>query len=388
MDHRLQFVADYQRGSFSMSELCERYGVSRKTGYKWLQFYEDEGPVGLADHSRRPHHSPQATPPEIRADVEAFRHAHPTWGAKKLLDRLRKKHPSRAWPARSTVCGLLKRAGLVRQRRRPQPSRARLGERVIPASPNAVWTTDFKGHFRTRDHRYCYPLTVLDGFSRYLLECYGMLRPSWVETQRRFTRLFAEFGLPEVIRSDNGTPFASTALAGLSQLSVWWLQLGIRLDRITPGHPEENGSHERFHRTLKAETARPPAANRQRQQERFDRFGWEYNYERPHEALGLVPPGDVYASSRRAFPSRVLPPEYPGHWEVRRVVSNGCFRWHTTWVFVTTVLTGHPLGFEEVDDGLWTIYFGAVPIGRFDERTGKVYDTHERPAASTGSLDY
>ena len=261
----------------------------------------------------------------------------------------------------------------------------------MPAYPNAVWTTDFKGHFRTGDHRYCYPLTVMDGFSRYLLDCHGMVRPTWTETQRRFTHLFEIFGVPEVIRSDNGTPFASTALAGLSQLSVWWLQLGIALDRITPGHPEENGAHERFHRTLKAETARPPAETCRRQQQRFDRFGWEYNYERPHEAIGLVPPADRYAPGGRPLPPRLRPPEYPGYWEVRRVVSNGCFKWHSGWVFLTNVLAGHPIGFEEVDDGLWTVYFGPLPIGRFDERERRVYETHERPlqpAASTGSLGF
>jgi putative transposase len=391
MDQRVQFVADHQRAIFSMSELCERYGVSRKTGYKWLAYYDVDGAAGLADHSRRPHHTPSATPAPIRDALVALRREHPSWGAKKLLARLSKRAPDRPWPARSTACGLLKRVGLVRQRRARQAARAPVTERVVPTSPNAVWTTDFKGQFRTGDHRYCYPLTVMDGFSRYLLECYGMRHISWRETQRRFTQLFEEFGLPEVIRSDNGTPFASTALAGLSQLSVWWLQLGIRLDRITPAHPEENGSHERFHRTLKAETARPPAATRRGQQERFNGFRREYNDERPHEAIGLVPPSDLYAPSSRRFPSRLRPPEYPGHWDVRRVVSNGCFKWHSDWVFVTNVLSGHAIGFEEVDDGLWTVYFGLVPIGRFDERERHVYETHERPlqpATSTGSLGY
>lgn len=389
MDQRVEFIADHLRGSLSMSELCERYGVSRKTGYKWIGLYAEEGPGGLADHSRRPHRSPSATPEEIVKDLMAFRRKHPTWGAKKLLARLSKKTPNRAWPAPSTACALLKRGGLVRERRRhPSPRRPRT-ERIVPLHPNAVWTTDFKGHFRTGDRRYCYPLTVMDGFSRYLLDCHGMVHPTWTETQRRFRRLFEVFGLPEVIRSDNGTPFASTALAGLSQLSVWWLQLGIALDRITPAHPEENGAHERFHRTLKAETARPPASTCRRQQHRFDRFGWEYNYERPHEAIGLVSPAERYEPSTRLLPSRLRPPEYPGSWEVRRVVSNGCVRWHSHWVFLTNVLAGHCLGFEEVDDGLWTVYFGPLPIGRFDERDRHVYETHERPlqqAASAGSV--
>jgi transposase InsO family protein len=392
MDQRLQFVADYQRGSFSMTELCARYGVSRKTGYKWVAFYEDEGPAGLADHSRRPEHSPLATPDEIRDALLALRGQHPTWGAKKLLARLRRQEPHHRWPARSTACALLKQAGLVQPRRRSRggPARPR-SDRVMPVYPNAVWTTDFKGQFRTGDHRYCYPLTVMDGYSRYLLDCHGMVTPTWRETQQRFTRLFEEFGLPEVIRSDNGTPFASTALAGLSQLSVWWLQLGIALDRIMPGHPEENGGHERFHRTLKAETACPPQANCGRQQGAFDQFGWEYNYERPHEAIGLAVPGDLYEPSPRAMPARLAAPEYPGHWEVRCVVSNGCFKWHSDWVFLTNVLATHRVGLEPIDDALWTVYFGPLPIGRFDERERRVYETHERPlqlAASTGSLGF
>jgi putative transposase len=387
MDQRLQFLADAQRACFSMSELCERYGVSRKTGYKWVARYEAEGPAGLADHSRRPHRSPTATPDDIRDALLACRRAHPTWGAKKLVARLVTTDPTRAWPAPSTACEVLKRAGVVRRRRRDQAPHRPQTARVVAAYPNGVWTTDFKGHFRTGDHRYCYPLTVMDGFSRYLLDCHGMLRPTWEETQQRFTRLFQVFGLPETIRSDNGTPFASTGLAGLSRLAVWWLQLGIALDRITPAHPQENGSHERFHRTLKAETARPPAANRRRQQDRFDHFGWEYNYERPHEALGQVPPAEVYEASPRRFPSRLPAPEYPGHWEVRRVLPNGGFRWRSAFVFLSSVLVGHDIGLEEVDDGLWSVYFGPMPIGRFDESERHGYETHERPIEPAASAD-
>jgi putative transposase len=389
MDLRVQFIADYYRALWPMSELCARYGVSRKTGYKWIGYFEAQGPAGLADHSRRPRKSPFATPADIRQAVEEFRRRHPTWGAKKLLARLRKKEPKRPWPAASTACRLLRHVGLVRQ----CPHRSRVPrprpDLVVPVRPNQLWTTDFKGQFRTQDRRYCYPLTVLDGFSRFALECYGMTQPVSAETQRCFTGIFEQFGLPEVIRSDNGTPFASTALAGLSRLSVWWMQLGVRVERITPAHPEENGSHERFHRTLKAETARPPAANCARQQERFVRFRGEYNDERPHEALGLVPPGEIYTPSARRMPRRLEPPRYPGHWEVRRVNSNACVKWGGEWLCLTSVLVGHDVGFEEVDDGLWTVYFGCTPIGRFDERDWRVYETHERPlrsAASAGPL--
>jgi transposase InsO family protein len=362
-----------------MCELCDRYGISRKTGYKWLQYYLQEGVAGLEDHPRRPQHSPTATPAPIREAVLAVRRAHPTWGGRKLEAWLARREPGTDWPAVSTISKLLHQAGMVGPRPRPLRPARPASDRVVPTQPNAVWATDFKGEFLTGDHRYCYPLTVMDGFSRYLLLCHGMGRMTVAETQRCFEQVFRRYGLPEVIRSDNGTPFASPAVGGLSRLSVWWIQLGITLDHIRPGHPEENGSLERFHRTLKAETARPPASTGRMQQGRFDGFKREYNEERPHEALNFAVPAERYQPSPRPYPRRLPRPEYLGHWPVRRIDANGVFGWRGRHVFLTTVVAGQDIAFDEVGDGVWTLFFYHTPIGRFDERTGRVFETGERP---------
>lgn len=378
MDARVQFVADYQRETWSMTELCRRYGISRQAGYETLARYHTHGAAGLAPQSRRPEHSPSATDDDIVKLITDLRGRHPSFGPKKLLRVLRKRHRRSDWPAASTVALILKREGLIAPRRRHTEHQAQLPtHRIVPAAPNELWSVDFKGQFRTGDHRYCYPLTITDRFSRYLLECYGMLSPSEAGTFARFRRVFEGFGLPAAIRSDNGGPFASTALAGLSHLSVWWLRLGIRLDRIRRGHPEENGAHEYMHRVLKRETARPPARTCGEQQRRFDAFRPTYNEVRPHEALDQAVPGDLYRPSRRSLPARLPPIVYPGHYEVRRVTA-GTFSWHSHTVFLTHVLNGEPVGLEEVDDGIWTVYFSHQPIGRFDERTRQVTETHER----------
>ena len=235
-------------------------------------------------------------------------------------------------------------------------------------APNQVWTTDFKGEFRTGDGVYCYPLTLRDGFSRFALRCDGLLGRTSLATQRRFARAFAEYGLPDRIRSDNGVPFASPGLGGLSTLSVWWIRLGIIPERIAPGHPEQNGSHEQFHRVLKAETTRPPAPNCGAQQRRFHRFVREYNEERPHEALGNQPPATRYEPSRRPLPRRLPPVEYPGHMEPRRVSSCGTISWDGAPLFVATALAGEYVAFEEIDDGLWTLHFATLALARYDER--------------------
>jgi len=378
MDQRLQFVVDSQRGTLSLAEWCARYGVSRKTGYKWLALYRREGPKGLADHSRRPHQSPTATPAAVRTAIVTCRQAHPTWGPKKLLTVLARQAPEVEWPAVSTAARLLKQAELVVPRRRHPQRAARPRARAVVSGPNDVWATDYKGEFRMGDGRYCYPLTVMDCYSRYLLACEGMLRISSHEAQQHFERLFRVFGLPTAIRSDNGIPFASPALGGLSRLSVWWLQLGIQLDRNRPSHPEENAALERLHRTLKAETACPPAGGLPTQQRWFDAFGYGYNYERPHEGLGLEVPATYYAPSLRPYPARLPAPQYAGAWEVRRVASNGDVRWGGRRLFLSEVLEGHDVGFEPIDDGVWAVYFYAAVIGRFNERAHVVTSAPER----------
>jgi putative transposase len=368
MDLRVQFISEYLRGLWSMTELATQYGISRKTGYKWVARYETGGPSALHDRSRRPHAHPGTTPEAIVEALFRVRRRHPRWGAKKLLGTVKRQQPHTVWPSRSTVCDLLRRHGLIvpRRRRRSVPH----GSHTLAAMtrPNATWTTDFKGEFRTGDHVYCYPLTWRDGFSRFVLRCEALLNRSTRLTRPCFERAFRDYGLPDRIRSDNGEPFASPALGRLSRLNVWWMRLGIVPERIALGHPEQNGSHEQFHAVLKAETARPPAAHRRAQQQRFRRFCREYNEDRPHESLGDRPPATWYQASARSMPVRVPPLEYAGHLEIRRVGSNGCVGWAGRPVFLTEVLAGEDVGFEEVDDGIWTLYFAAVGLARFDER--------------------
>jgi putative transposase len=377
------FVRDYKTGLYLMSELVEQYGISRKTGYKWLARYAEERGAGLWDRSRRPHHSPQATDTEVIDALIAMRHRHPRWGAKKLLALGRKRQPTWTWPSRSTASAILKREGLItrdRGRRRQKASSAALAP--ITAA-NGTWTTDFKGEFRTGDSRYCYPLTVRDGWSRFVLRCDGLLARTFVDVQRRFARAFAEYGLPDRIRSDNGLPFAGIGLSRLSRLAVWWMRLGIVPERIMPGHPEQNGSHEQFHAILKAETARPPAAHLRAQQRRFDRFCTEYNHERPHEALDYQVPADRYQPSSRRWPDVLPPLEYPGHLEVRLVSRSGEIGWRGCQAFLSETLAGEHVGFEEVDDGLWTVYFATIAVARFDERQRSF---HPIAAITTGAL--
>jgi transposase InsO family protein len=369
VDRRLQFISEHLSGRFSMVELVEQYGVSRKTGYKWVGRYAAGGPAALLDRSRRPHQHPAATEPTLVTALLAVRRRHPRWGAKKLLATVRRQRPDAPWPARSTVCDLLRRQGLIvaRHRRRPGPHG---GHALAPIpAPNATWTTDFKGEFRTGDGVYCYPLTLRDGFRRYVLRCEGLLSRQPGPTRQRFARAFAEYGLPDRIRSDNGLPFAGPGLGRLSQLNVWWMRLGIVPERIALGHPEQNGSHEQFHAVLKAPTARPPAAHLRAQQQRFDAVCREYNDERPHERLGDQPPATVYAASRRPLPARLPPLEYPGHLEVRRGSSQGHISWGGRPLFLTEVLRGEHVALEEVEEGLWTLSFASVRLGRFDERT-------------------
>jgi transposase InsO family protein len=370
---RMRFVTEWETDCWSMTDLCAEYGVSRKTGYKWLERYEAGGPAGLHDQSRRPAHSPQATEPDLVDELVRLRARHPTWGARKLLKRAQKKQPTGAWPSRSTVCDLLKARGLVRSRPRRRGRPPGAAPLAAITHPNEVWTTDFKGHFRTRDGLYCYPLTLRDGFSRFVLRCDALLTTGYEATRPCFERAFVEYGLPDRIRSDNGGPFASTGFAGLSRLSVWWIRLGILPERIKPGHPEQNGSHEQFHHVLKAETARPPAANAAAQQRRFNPFRTEYNEERPHEALDDGVPADVYQSSHRALPTRLPPLEYPGHWDVRAVSVMGQISWHNRLVFVSEALAGERIALEEVDDGLWTLYYATVALGRLNELERRVY---------------
>ena len=374
MDQKTQFISEYLRDSLSFTELCQRYHISRKTGYKWINRYQALGPAGLLDRSRRPHSSPDRTPEAVRMAVCEARRHHPSWGAKKLLKLLERKEPHCSWPSRWTVCEILKREGLVRQKTR----RRKVGHPGKPTSiataSNEVWCVDFKGEFKTRDGRYCYPLTVTDSYSRYLIGCQGLLSTETRGAKEVFARLFKKYGLPEAIRSDNGTPFASTALGRLSQLSVWWIRLGIRRELIEPGKPQQNGQHERMHRVLKAETTRPPAARLAQQQRLFNGFQREYNEERPHEGIGLKTPASMYEPSARLLPKEVPALVYPAHFETRLVSKNSGIRWNSQWVAVSQTCAGLHVGLEQVDHGLWDVYLGPVKLGRLLEEKLRIED--------------
>jgi putative transposase len=368
VEQRLEFVTEYLGALLTMTELAAQYGISRKTAYKWLDRYKRDGIAGLADHSRRPHHSPQASDPALMEQILAVRRRHPRWGAQKLLTVAMRATADGDWPSRATICRRLAAAGLITARGRRRPIPPPPSPLTPIAAANDVWTTDFKGEFRTGDGVYCYPLTLRDAFSRFVLRCDALDHRTYAATRSRFERAFAAYGLPTRIRSDNGTPFAGSGFARLSRLCIWWIRLGIVPERIAPGHPEQNGSHEQFHRVLKAETTRPPSANRSAQQRRFGRFCREYNHERPHAALDDAVPAARYSVSPRAYPRRLPALEYPGHMEIRRVSPIGQISWRGTLVFVSDSLAGEDIAFEEIDDGVWTIFFGSVVLGRFDER--------------------
>jgi transposase InsO family protein len=378
MDQRTQFIADFLRDALSMTELCALYGVARKTGDQWIDRYRRHGPAGLEERSRRPCRSPNQTSDEIVSAILAARRRHPTWGGKKLLALLHKRQPRWLLPGRSTACDILKRHGMVPIKR----SRRRIGHPGKPTSailaPNDVWSADYKGQFRTGDGRYCYPLTVADGFSRYLLGCQALASTAGEGAKPIFTRLFQEYGLPKRIRSDNGVPFATNTLARLSTLSAWWVRLGILPELIEPGRPEQNGRHERMHRTLKAETTRPAAGSLAAQQRKFNVFREEFNHERPHEALDQETPASCYTPSPRPMPDRLPPLEYPDRFEVRYVSANGGIRWNSRWVNVSIVCVGEYVGLEEIDDGIWNVYFGPLKLGRLHERRLRIEDAYGR----------
>jgi transposase InsO family protein len=365
----MRFIAALSTCRWTMSELCRLYGISRKTGYKWAERYGELGLDGLKDRSRRPTICSHRTEARCAAELVKERKKHPTWGARKLLARLRRRHPDWPWPAASTATEVLKRQGLVTPRklrhRKPKPGKPH----VEAAQPNDLWTADFKGEFRTGDREMCFPLTLADHRSRFLLDCRGRRSTARILARPVFEEAFSTYGLPRAILTDGGPPFSSPmSPRRLSRLAVWWIKLGIEPIVIQPGHPEQTGRHERMHRTLKAETARPPAESLAAQQTAFDLFRHEYNHERPHEGIGQVAPAELYATSPRPYPSREPQVSYPGHLEVRRVRAKGGVLFKGNRFFLSETLGREWVGFEEVDDGLWSVRFGGFLLGRYDER--------------------
>lgn len=354
-----------------MTDLCREFGISRKTGYKLADRFERQSVVGLVDQPRSPHRIPHRTSDEMVDSVVSTRRAHPTWGPKKLRVQLQKEHPGVHVPAVSTIGEILKNQGLVKPRRsRAQP--------LVSYSPlchaeaaNDVWCVDYKGQFRLGNGQYCYPLTMTDAYSRMLLACEGLDNTRSAEARAVFKDTFRRYGLPGAIRSDNGTPFASTGIAGLSQLSVWWMRLGIRLERIEPASPQQNGRHERMHRTLKAETTRPAGANMLQQQERFDIFQTVFNHKRPHEALGQRTPAEFYRNSTRPYPDQLHEPHYPTHDLVVRVRRFGHIYLPGSGkkvgnVFLSAALAGEHVGLRELDNGCWLVSFLDLDLGLLD----------------------
>ena len=356
-----------------MSQLCLGHGISRKTGYKWLGRYQEAGACGLVELSSAPHTPGQAMDPGIVTAVLAMREKRPTWGPRKLLVHLRRDEPETAWPAASTIGDLLRRRKLSKSRQRkpgdPRPALAL----IDPSAPNESWSADFKGWFRTTDGARCEPLTVTDGFSRYLLACEAVAQVTAERVRPILTRLFVEHGLPRSLRTDNGSPFARRdGLGGLTQLSVWLLKLNIWPDRIQPGRPDQNGRHERMHRVLREDAADPPAATLAAQQTRMDAWRVDYNTQRPHEALGQRCPATLYTPSARTYPAAIRDWDFPADHQIRRVVGDGYIKWRDGTVYLSKALRGETVGVARRDDGDWAVRFRGFDLAVLLEESGEL----------------
>jgi putative transposase len=365
MDERVRFISRLLDGE-QMARLCAEFGISRKTGYKIFRRYKGCGVEGLTDRSRRPQRHANQLPEAIEKLIVRLKREYPTWGAPKIRERLRRRSAPLQCPAISTVHAVLDRHGLVVRRGKRRP-RARGTALSWPEEPNALWCADYKGEFMLADRRYCYPLTITDFASRYLLSCEALTSTREAYAFAVFERAFKDFGLPQVMRTDNGVPFASPfALYGLSRLAVWWLRLGIQIERIKPGHPEQNGRHERMHLTLKREATKPAAPNVLQQQARFDTFIDHYNRERPHQALAMKMPAEVYTPSPR--PYRGLPEvDYPLHDWTATVTRCGRICWQRRKINVSTVFAGQDVGVRQVSDRIWLVSFMDYDLGYFDD---------------------
>ena len=435
-EQRVRFILEVQQRTFSFAESCRRYGISRTAGYTWWTRFLAEGFEGLHDRSHRPHHCPHAVAEPIVEHVVDLRQRY-GWGSRKIRKLTAEKFGGA--PARRTIDRIFERHDLITKKRRRSGKPGHPGKPLTPMDePNAAWPVDFKGQFKMLNGRYCYPLTIQDGFSRFLLECRGLYSTSIELAKPVFINVFREFGLPAVIRSDNGTPFASIGLARLTRLSAWWIRLGIRPETIEPGKPQQNGRHERMHRTLKREATQPPKANLSAQQRHFASIGlarltrlsawWirlgirpetiepgkpqqngrhermhrtlkreatqppkanlsaqqrhfndfrrTFNHIRPHEALADATPHSVYRSALRAYPDVLPPLEYPDHFEVRKVSTNGGIRWHSRWINISSALGNEFIGLEPIGPALWQVYFGPTTLGWFDEELFVIFDTH------------
>jgi putative transposase len=371
MDERLRFIARLLEGE-KMSALCREFDISRQTGHKFYKRYKDLGLEGLTDRSRRPYRQANRMPERVESLIVQLRREHPSWGAPKIRERIKRLDLGVSLPAISTVHAVLDRHGLVSRGRRRRHFKAQGTSLSRPDQPNALWCADYKGEFMLADHRYCFPLTITDFASRYLLCCEGLQSTREQFAFSIFERTFKEFGLPRAIRSDNGVPFASPgAFFGLSKLSVWWLRLGIEIERIKPAHPEQNGRHERMHLTLKKEATKPAGKNFLQQQARFDEFTRVYNFQRPHQALDMRYPAELYRPSTRPYVG--LPPlEYPFHDRTVIVTQCGRLCFGRRKINLSQVFAGQAVGVREVADHIWLISFMHYDLGFFDDQCNRV----------------
>jgi transposase InsO family protein len=367
MNERIKFISAYLGGEDSITDLCSDFGISRKTGYKWIERYEQSGVEALLDRSRAPLTHANAVCDEAITEILKAREKHPRWGPRKLLVLLERRYPNMDLPVASTIGAILRRNGLIKPKKRIRRS-SPYGDRLSDyGSPNTVWCADFKGNFPVNGKR-CHPLTISDGASRFLLRCKALPRPLCEPSMKVFESAFREYGLPEVIRTDNGAPFSTLAPGGLSTLAIWWIRLGIRPERILPGRPDQNGRHERMHRTLKAETARPPRTSFRAQQRAFDLFREEYNYVRPHEALDQQVPSSLYTPSPRPYPRRIPEIAYPGHFIEARTYPNGVISFRDAQWYISGCLRNEVVGLEEVENDRWKVFFGPIQLGVIDGR--------------------
>ena len=374
MNEKVKFIAAYLNNDYPTFEaLCDRFNISPKTGYKFVNRFAKEGIDGLKERSRAPHYNANKMPAYIEQNILDLKHRYPSWGAKKVLSYLEQEKSEISWPARSTVDDLFKRHKLVIPRKRKKQVAPYTEPFVLCKETNDTWSMDYKGQFRLGNKEYCYPLTITDNFSRYILAIEGSRRISGDKTRSVLNNLFSEFGLPRAIRSDNGVPFAGTGLGGLSCLSIWLIKLGIIPERIRKGHPEENGRHERMHFTLKRETASPPQHNQNKQQRCFDQFRKTFNEERPHEGIGFERPAWLYASSNRNYSKILNPVEYDTSLCTTRMIrTNGTVKWKGREIFISQLLIGENIAFKPHDEEQWIIYFSFFPLGIFNERIQKV----------------
>ena len=386
MEERVKFIMDVLDSTYCMTELCSYYGISRKTGYKWLDRYRQGGIEALRNHSRAPHNHPHEISRQVKDSILAVKKRFPKWGAPKIRSRLERIHPAwDSYPAISTIGLFLHKQGLTCRRKRRRKATPTELPLTSGRYSNQVWCADFKGHFNTGDGSRCNPLTISDHASRYLLCCRHLVRMSYELVKMRFERVFREYGLPEVIRTDNGTPFSSRGLGGLSRLSYWWIRLGIHPERIEPGHPEQNGRHERMHKTLKDHTAKPPARSLREQQRRFNEFCVEYNEHRPHEALEMRTPLECYRGSIRKFPSRLSQVSYPDHMQIRRVYLHGDIMYKGRRLFATESLRGEYVGIEQVDEDVSLLWYCSYLLGQIDHRKWQIEPVKSRPLISAAA---